>query len=92
MVDRVVDRVVDGLIPALVLGALVLAAVLAGRFGRPAAALLAAVSVLWILVNHPMEGETLLPLWHGHGFTAADMGGLAGIVLAALLYRFPRTD
>jgi hypothetical protein len=87
-----VDRVVDTLIPALVLGALVLAAVLAGRFGRPAAVLLGLVSVLWILVNHPMEGGTLVPLSHGHGFTAADLGGLAGMVLAALLWVFPRTD
>jgi hypothetical protein len=87
-----VDRIVDGLIPGLVLGALVVAAVLAGRYGRPAAVLLVVVSVLWVLVNHPMEGETLLPLSHGHGLTAADMGGLAGLVLATLLLRYPRSD
>ena len=92
MVDRLADRVVDGLVPGLVLGALVVAAVLAGRGGRPAAVLLGVVSVLWVLVNHPMEGETLLPLTHGHGFTAADMGGLAGLVLAVVLFAFPRSS
>jgi hypothetical protein len=81
-----VDRVVDGLLPGLVLAALVVAAVLAGRGGRPAATLLGVVSVLWVLVNHPMEGKTLLPLTHTHGFTAADMGGLAGLVLAVVLF------
>jgi hypothetical protein len=90
MLDRAVHLVVHGLVPGLVLGALVVTAVLAGRHGRRAAWLLAGVSVLWILVNHPMEGETLLPLSHGHGFTAADMGGLAGLVLAARLLWQPR--
>lgn len=92
MVDRVGDRIVHGAVPGLVLFALVVAAVLAGRFGRRGAALLAAVSVVWVLVNHPMEGETLLPLSHGHGFTAADMGGVAGLLLAAWILAFPRSD
>ena len=92
MVDRLGDRLVDGVVPGLVLFALVVAAFLAGRYGRRGAMLLAAVSVVWVLVDHPLEGETLVPLSHGHGFTAADMGGLAGILLAALILTFPRPD
>lgn len=90
MVDRLGERLVDGAVPGLVLFALVVAAVLAGRDGWRGAVLLGAVSVVWILVNHPMEGETLVPLSHGHGFTAADMGGLAGILLAMWILLFPR--
>jgi hypothetical protein len=92
MIDHIGDRILHGAVPGLVLFALVVAAVVAGRFGRRAAAPLAAVSVLWVIVNHPMEGETLLPLSHGHGFTAADMGGLAGLLLAGLVLVFPRSD
>jgi hypothetical protein len=92
MIDRLGDRLVHGAVPGLVIFALVVAAVLAGRYGRRGAVLLAVLSVAWLLVNHPMEGETLVPLSHGHGFTAADMAGLAGVLLAAWILLFPRTD
>ena len=74
---------------ALTLVALVSSAALAGRSRRPAAVLLAGVSVLWLLVNDTMEGAVLLDLTPGHGLTAADLAGLTGLLLAAALFAFP---
>jgi hypothetical protein len=72
--------------PGLGLAALVLAAAVGPRFGRPGGALLAAASVLWLLVNKTMEGGTLLVVVpRTHGVTAADLGGLAGLGLAGWL-------
>jgi lipopolysaccharide export LptBFGC system permease protein LptF len=69
--------------PGLTLALVVLAAALAPRLGRPGGALLAAVSVLWLLVNGRMEGGVLLVLVKGHGLTAADLAGLTGLAVAA---------
>ena len=70
------------MLAALVLAGLVLAAGLSGRFGRAGAGVLAAMSLLWFLVNGPMEGPVLLVLTRGHGFTAADLAGVVGLALA----------
>jgi hypothetical protein len=78
------------MLPALVLAALVVTAVFAGRTGRPGAVVLGAVSVLWLLVDKPMEGEVLVVVTETHGLTAADLAGLTGIVLALILFVFPR--
>jgi hypothetical protein len=74
---------------ALVLAALVAAGVLAGRTGRTGALLLGALSLLWLLVNKPMEGRTLVVFTETHGLTGADLAGLTGLLLAAALIVFP---
>jgi hypothetical protein len=68
---------------ALVLVGLVLAAGTSRMFGMRGAVTLAVVSVLWLLVNSPMEGPTLLTVAEGHGLTGGDLAGLAGLALAA---------
>jgi hypothetical protein len=67
---------------AVVLFLLVLAAGTLDRTGVPGAAVLLALSVLWVLVNGPMEGATLVNLGGGHGVTAADLASVAGGGLA----------
>ena len=49
--------------------------------------MLAVVSVLWLLVNGPVEGVVLLPVIADHGLTGADLAGLAGLALAAWRWR-----
>jgi hypothetical protein len=73
----------------LVLAALVVAAAAAGRWGRPAALPLAVISCLWLLVNSPMEGRVLLEVTDTRGLTAADLAGLAGLLLALLAFVRP---
>jgi hypothetical protein len=70
----------------IVLALLVVAAALAPVFGRPAAAFLAATSLAWLLANQSMEGEILWVLGPTHGLTAADLGGLAGLVVAVVVW------
>ena len=71
------------MIAAVVLAGLVLTAGLFGRFRMAGAAALAAMSLLWLAVNGPMEGPILATVAPGHGLTGADLAGLAGIALAA---------
>jgi hypothetical protein len=71
-----------GVLAALALAALVLAAGMSGSYGRRGAVALALLSVLWFVVNGPMEGPTLLVVTRAHGLTAADLAGLAGLGLA----------
>ncbi|MCW2792445.1 MAG: hypothetical protein JWO76_1543 [Nocardioides sp.] len=78
------------MLTGLALAALVLTAGLAPRFGRPGAVALAAVSVLWFLVNKPVEGDTLVYVTHDHGLTSADLGGVAGLLLALWVWFRPR--
>ena len=73
--------------PMVVLLALVVAAGTADRTGRPGAVVLAVVSVLWLLVNGPVEGVVLLPVIADHGLTGADLAGLAGLALVAWRWR-----
>jgi uncharacterized membrane protein HdeD (DUF308 family) len=77
------------MLAGLTLAALLLAGALAGRFGRPAAPALGALSVLWLLANGPMEGSVLLRVSPGHGLTAADLAGVVGILLALILLARP---
>ena len=72
-----------GVLAAVVLAVLVLAAGMSGPYGRRGALSLALLSVLWFLVNGPMEGPTLLVVTRHHGVTGADLAGLAGLGLAA---------
>jgi hypothetical protein len=78
------------MLAALVLAALVASGVLAGRTGRLGAATLGVLSVLWLLVNKPMEGRVLYAVTDTNGLTGADLAGLTGIVLALLLFARPR--
>ena len=71
------------MLPAIVLACLVLTAGLSGRRGLLSAVALAAMSVLWLMVNRPMEGPVLLVLGEDRGVSGADLAGLAGLVLAA---------
>lgn len=72
------------MVAALVLVGLVLSAGLSRRSGGVGAAVLAATSVLWLIVNEPMEGPVLLTVLPGHGLTGADLAGLTGLGLAVL--------
>jgi hypothetical protein len=73
----------------VVLVLLVLAAGVSDRTGRAGALVLAALAVVWTLVNNPMEGPLLLFLTREHGVTGADLTSLAAFAIAA--YRFLTT-
>jgi hypothetical protein len=61
---------------------LVLLTVLAVHTGRPVVWLLVTVlALLWLRVNAPVEGPTLLPLTHDHGATLADVPSVAALAL-----------
>jgi hypothetical protein len=70
-------------VAAIVLAGLVLAAGLSGMLGARGALVLAAVSLLWLVVNGPMEGTVLMTFSPGRGLTGADLAGFAGLALAA---------
>ena len=70
-------------IAPLVLAGLVLAAALSGTRGLGGAVVLAGISILWLIVNQPMEGPTLVELAQEHGITGADLAGVVGLGLAA---------
>ncbi len=46
---------------------------------------LVAAAVLWLLVNKPLEGPTLIAFDDTHGLTVGDLPALAALVLAGLL-------
>lgn len=66
-----------------ILVALLLCAVKALRGDRLAAVGLAALSLMWVLFNGPLEGPTLLVLSWSHGLTAADLISVVGLMIAA---------
>jgi hypothetical protein len=74
-------------VAAIVLIGLVLAAGTSRGAGLRGALALAVVSVLWLLVNGPMEGPVLVAVGPGHGLTGGDLAGLAGLGLAAVQAR-----
>lgn len=51
---------------------------------------LALVSLGWLLVNGPVEGDVLWKLDAAHGLTVADLFGLAGLAIAVLVQFSPR--
>jgi hypothetical protein len=71
-----------GAVAMVTLLVLVISAATADRTGRAGAGVLAAASVVWLLVNGPMEGSVLYPVTEGHGLTAADLVGLTGLGIA----------
>jgi hypothetical protein len=70
-------------IASVVLVALVLSAGLPGSLRWGGVVLLAVTSVLWLLVNGPMEGPVLVVFSPHHGITGADLAGFTGLALAA---------
>lgn len=42
-------------------------------------------AVLWLRVNKPVEGRTLIELSSRHGITTADLLSLAALLLAVLV-------
>lgn len=48
------------------------------------------VSIAWLVVNGPVEGDVLWELDSAHGLTVADLFGLAGVVIAVLVQFSPR--
>ncbi len=75
------------MLAAVSLCALVAAAGLGDRWGRHGAVLLAGVSVLWLLLNAPMEGVVLFTVTASRGLTGADLAGLVGLALAMWRWR-----
>lgn len=71
------------MIAAIVLVGLVLTAGLSGLLRTGGALALAVMSILWLVVNGPMEGPVLVRLSGAHGITGADLAGVAGLGLAA---------
>jgi len=47
------------------------------------------VSVGWLVVNGPVEGDVLWELDSAHGLTVADLFGLAGVAIALLVQFSP---
>ena len=70
------------MLPGIALAALVLAAGTNHLLGRAGPWILAAISIIWLLVNGDVEGRVLWKVTEGHGLTAADLGGLTGLGLA----------
>jgi hypothetical protein len=80
------------MLAAVVLAGLVLAAGLSAPYGVRGAALLAGVSVLWLVVNGPMEGLVLWTVSEDHGVTGRDLAGFTGLALAGYrAYRVVRS-
>jgi hypothetical protein len=77
------------MLAGLALAALVVSAVAAGRWGRVGVPPLVVCSVLWLVANKPMEGVVLYVVSPGRGLVAADLAGLAGLVLALVILLSP---
>jgi hypothetical protein len=52
------------------------------RGRRVLAGVLVVLAVVWVLVNEPVEGPTLLVLTRTHGITAADLLSVAAVLVA----------
>ena len=70
------------MVPGLLLALLVISAAVAPSAGYLGAAVLGVVSVLWLSANGPMEGRILVTVSRNHGFTAGDLAGVAGLLVA----------
>jgi hypothetical protein len=71
----------------VIAGLVLVVLVLVARFtaGRRAGAgyLLCLASLLWLAVDKRMEGPTVITVTSSHGLTAADLAGVAGLLLGA---------
>jgi hypothetical protein len=71
--------------PGLVLAGLVVVAAAGHRMGRWGGAALLLLSAVWLVVNGSLEGGVLLVVAPGHGLTAGDLAGVAGLAVGGLL-------
>jgi hypothetical protein len=71
------------MLAGVMLLALVLVAYVAPRHGLAGGCALMAAGLLWLACNKSMEGRTIIHVTPGHGFTVADLAGVAAIVLGA---------
>jgi len=71
------------MLAAVVLVALVVLAGVSAETRAAGAVALGVISVVWLAVNRSMEGQILWTVTPSHGLTAADLAGLAGLLLAA---------
>lgn len=53
---------------------------------RVAAGTLVAAGLVWILVNGPVEGATLVVLTYNHGITVADLASVAAFAAGGVLW------
>jgi hypothetical protein len=81
------DKRVIALIACLGL-AMVITAVLAVRDRRLSIVLLL-LSVVWLIVDRPFEGDVVVTVSHSHGLTGADFVGVVGGVVAVVLWFVP---
>ncbi|MDH3052447.1 hypothetical protein QEN42_21700 [Gordonia alkanivorans] len=51
-----------------------------------ASAVMAVVSVAWLLWNGPIEGRVLVSININHGFTESDILSILGVVIAAVTF------
>jgi hypothetical protein len=49
------------------------------------AALLVVAAVIWVRINKPVEGRTLLELTSSHGVTTADLLSLVALAMAVVI-------
>ena len=70
-------------VAALALAALVAAAGLSSTCRVRGVVALVLISLVWLVVNKPMEGALILKVSRGHGLTGADLAGFVGLALAA---------
>lgn len=49
------------------------------------AVLLVVAAVIWVKINHPVEGRTLFELSRNHGVTTADLLSLVALAMAVVL-------
>ena len=49
------------------------------------AALLVVAAVIWVRINHPVEGRTLLVLADNHGITTADLLSVIALAMAVVI-------
>ena len=66
----------------LVLALMIFLSVRTARGGRISAVALIPVALLWLLVNSPFEGPTLLALSWSHGITSSDLLSVGALALA----------
>jgi MYXO-CTERM domain-containing protein len=79
MTDLRADLIIVSLGTAMIISAI------AGRRQWWAIAVLAILSVVWLLVDQNFEGRTVLHIVPSHGVTSADFVGIAGLIVAGLL-------
>ena len=57
---------------------------------RVLAGVLVVLAVVWVLVDKPVEGPTVLVLTRHHGVTVADLLSVAALLAAVVLWTVPR--